>query len=92
MHEPTRNSGVLTSQFLTPGELRQMLQHCYRCGDRQGLSHACMLVAILALGVYNLRLQVGGGASDAQVLGLAALPQSKAEAFSPCSSRGDEHE
>ena len=44
---PTRN--LLTSQFLTPAELRQMLQHCYCCGGRQGL----MLAAMLALGVYN---------------------------------------
>jgi integrase len=44
---PTRN--LLTSQFLTPAELRQMLQHCYRRADRQGL----MLAAMLALGVYN---------------------------------------
>ncbi len=44
---PTRN--LLTSQFLTPAELRQMLQHCYRRADRQGL----MLAAMLSLGVYN---------------------------------------
>jgi hypothetical protein len=44
---PTRN--LLTSQFLTPAELRQMLQHCYRRADRQGL----ILAAMLALGVYN---------------------------------------
>jgi hypothetical protein len=35
------------SAFLTPAELRQMLQHCYRRADRQGL----MLAAMLALGV-----------------------------------------
>jgi hypothetical protein len=46
-HGPTRN--LLTSQFLTPAELRQMLQHCYGRCDRQGL----MLAAMLALGVYN---------------------------------------
>jgi hypothetical protein len=44
---PTRN--LLTSQFLTPAELRQMLQYCYRRADRQGL----MLAAMLSLGVYN---------------------------------------
>jgi hypothetical protein len=44
---PTRN--LLTFQFLTPAELRQMLQHCYKRADRQGL----MLAAMLALGVYN---------------------------------------
>jgi hypothetical protein len=44
---PKRN--LLTSQFLTPAELWQMLQHCYRRADRQGL----MLAAMLALGVYN---------------------------------------
>ena len=46
-HGPTRN--LLTSQFLTPGELRQILQHCYGRCDREGL----MLAAMLALGVYN---------------------------------------
>jgi hypothetical protein len=40
---------MLTSQFLTPTELKQMLQHCYRRADRQGL----MLAAMLSLGVYN---------------------------------------
>ena len=40
---------MLTSQFLTPAELRRILQHCYGRGDRQGL----MLAAMLALGVYN---------------------------------------
>ncbi len=44
---PTRN--LLTSQFLTPAELRKILQHCYGRCDRQGL----MLAALLALGVYN---------------------------------------
>jgi hypothetical protein len=44
---PTRN--LLTSQFLTPAELNQMLLHCHSRGDRQGL----MLAAMLALGVYN---------------------------------------
>ncbi len=44
---PTRN--LLTSQFLTPTELRQILRHCYGRCDRQGL----MLAAMLALGVYN---------------------------------------
>jgi hypothetical protein len=44
---PTRN--LLTSQFLTPAEFKQMLQHCHTRGDRQGL----MLAAMLALGVYN---------------------------------------
>jgi hypothetical protein len=29
--------------------MRQILQHCYRRGDRQGL----MLAAMLSLGVYN---------------------------------------
>ena len=46
-HGPTRNQ--LTSQFLTPAEMRQILQHCYRRGDRQGL----MLAAMLSRGVYN---------------------------------------
>jgi integrase len=40
---------LLTSQFLTPAELRRILQHCYGRCDRQGL----MLAAMLALGVYN---------------------------------------
>lgn len=44
---PTRN--LLTSQFLTPAELKLLLQHCYHRGDRQGL----MLAAILFLGMYN---------------------------------------
>ncbi len=47
---PKRN--LLTSQFLKPAELRQMLQHCYRRADRQGLMLAAML---LALGVYLSR-------------------------------------
>jgi hypothetical protein len=50
---PTRN--LLTSQFLTPAELKQMLQHCHSRGDRQGL----MLAAMLALGVYNGFRSVG---------------------------------
>lgn len=57
-HGPTRN--LLTSQFLTPAELRQILQHCYGRCDRQGL----MLAAMLALGVYN-------GFRSAAPLGLA---------------------
>jgi integrase len=50
---PTRN--LLTSQFLTPAELKQMLLHCHSRGDRQGL----MLAAMLALGVYNGFRSVG---------------------------------
>jgi hypothetical protein len=52
---------LLTSQLLTPTELRQILQHCYGRGDRQGL----MLEAMLTLAVYDssrwVALQAFGG-------------------------------
>ena len=60
-HGPTRN--LLTSQFLTPAELRQILKHCNGRGDRQGL----MLAAMLALGGVQ-RLQVSSAPSTPQLM------------------------
>ncbi len=83
---PTRN--LLTSQFLTPAELRQMLQHCYRRADRQGL----MLAAMLSLGVYNgFRWAAALASACFSLPGLAAYPSSSPSADLSCVLQGGRH-
>jgi hypothetical protein len=55
VHGPTRN--LLTSQFLTPAELRQILQHCYGRGDRQGTYSLLQLSFHLLTGAALMQLQ-----------------------------------
>ncbi len=81
---PTRN--LLTSQFLTPAELRQMLQHCYRA-DRQGLmlagghaGHGCVQ-----------RIQVGRSAGICMLcLACQHQPRSSSQLTWPVRCRADD--